>query len=193
MAIHTPGKRNRRNRQGSSKRNVVAALSLTAMVDMFTVLVVFLLQNYNMTGEIIEIPDEVVLPQATAVKELKPSNVVVITEEKILLNDERVYDKEYVREQEDWLLPELKDHVQKLIATGEKEKAKLSNKVKRAVNPEDEEGEKYKLDSFRKMTIQADESIEFLTVKKVMYTLTEAGIHEINFAVVKKESETEEL
>ena len=31
--------------------------------------------------------------------------------------------------------------------------------------------------------------IDFLTVKKVMFTVTEAGVHEINFAVIKKDSE----
>ena len=39
------------------KRDVTALLSLTAMVDMFTVLVIFLLQNYNTTGEILYIPN----------------------------------------------------------------------------------------------------------------------------------------
>ena len=35
------------------------------------------------------------------------------------------------------------------------------------------------------MTLQADENIDFLSIKKVMFTLTEAGIKEINFAVVQ--------
>jgi biopolymer transport protein ExbD len=35
------------------------------------------------------------------------------------------------------------------------------------------------------MTIQADQKIDFLTLKKVMYTATEAGIVQINFAVLK--------
>lgn len=51
MPIHVPGHRNRSGRQKKPvKRNAVAVLSLTAMVDMFTVLTVFLLQNYASTG-----------------------------------------------------------------------------------------------------------------------------------------------
>jgi biopolymer transport protein ExbD len=43
------------------------------------------------------------------------------------------------------------------------------------------------IDEFRKITIQSDKDVDFLTVKKVMYSVTEAGMLEINFAVMKKE------
>src|SRR5687768_13979705 len=87
MAIYVPGRRNRHNRpRGRGRRNVVAMLSLTAMVDMFTVLAVFLLQNYNTTGEVIELSDEVTLPKANKVRELKPATVVVISKGKILVD-----------------------------------------------------------------------------------------------------------
>ncbi|MES2857036.1 MAG: adventurous gliding motility protein S, partial [Bdellovibrionota bacterium] len=63
MPIYAPGRRDRHNRPlKGSGRKIVAMLSLTAMVDMFTVLAVFLLQNYQTTGEIIELSEEVVLP-----------------------------------------------------------------------------------------------------------------------------------
>ncbi|MEK7356260.1 MAG: adventurous gliding motility protein S, partial [Bdellovibrionota bacterium] len=60
MAIYAPGRRDRHNRpERSTSRSVMAHLSLTAMVDMFTVLAVFLLQNYQTTGEVIDITDNV--------------------------------------------------------------------------------------------------------------------------------------
>ena len=72
MPIHVPGKRARgRQKVVGRKRNVVAVLQLTAMVDMFTVLVVFLLQNYASTNQILPITDQIALPKAAAVKELK--------------------------------------------------------------------------------------------------------------------------
>ncbi len=40
--------------------------------------------------------------------------------------------------------------------------------------------------AWKKITIQSDKDIDFLTVKKIMYTVTEAGAGEINFAVIKK-------
>src|SRR3990167_2014447 len=93
MAIFRPGQRYRNHnilKRRGGKRGVTAMLSLTAMVDMFTVLVIFLLQNYNTTGEILFIPKEVVLPKAANVKELKPAFVVTISNKEVLLDKTRV-------------------------------------------------------------------------------------------------------
>jgi biopolymer transport protein ExbD len=187
MAIRVPGKRDRRGRRSSTKRSVVAVLSLTAMVDLFTVLVVFLLQNYASTGEVLDIPEGVKLPDARAVKELKPANVIIVSDKEIALNRSRVGTYSDIRNQEDWEIVELRRQLEVLIQEGEKGKAALTNQLKTAVeriktgdkNPEEE------IDAFRKVTIQADRKIDFLTLKKVMYTATEAGVVEINFAVLK--------
>jgi biopolymer transport protein ExbD len=47
------------------------------------------------------------------------------------------------------------------------------------------------INQFRRVTVQADKKIDFLTIKKIMYTVTEAGAEEINFAVmvIPKEQE----
>lgn len=85
MAIYKPGQRFRYHNllsKKSKKRAVTVILSLTAMVDMFTVLVIFLLQNYNATGEILYLPKEVTLPKASTVVDLKPSVVVTISPKK---------------------------------------------------------------------------------------------------------------
>ena len=76
--------------------------------------------------------------------------------------------------------------IKKSIEEGEEEKKSLVNKARNAFNNKDE-ALKDEIDSFRKMTIQADQEVNFATVKKVMYTVTAAGIYEINFAVLKKE------
>lgn len=185
MPIKPPGKRNRHGRLTAGKRSVVAVLSLVAMVDLFTVLVVFLLQNYATTGEVLEIPEGVELPQAKSVKDLKPANVVILSKDGVRLNDDQVVTYNVVQSDQDWVVDELKNRVVKLIEEGEKEKLKLGSRLKNAVsNIKDEKEEE--LDKFRKMTIQADEKIDFLTLKKVMFTVTEAGIYEINFAVLKR-------
>ena len=86
MPIHVPGFRHRRsNKIQMTKRNVVAVLQLTAMVDLFTVLVVFLLQNYASTNQILPISESVVLPKATSTDQLNPSFVVVLVQRKTIL------------------------------------------------------------------------------------------------------------
>ena len=81
MAIYAPGIRDRRGYMKAGKKSLVVSLSLTAMVDMFTVLAVFLLQNYKV--EEIQLKKTVPLPQATAVKKLRPAHVVVVTQDQI--------------------------------------------------------------------------------------------------------------
>jgi len=191
MPIYTPGRRNRHNKSKKGrKRSIVAVLQLTAMVDMFTVLTVFLLQNYATTGEVISIPKEVKLPNAAAVKEIRPSTVVVISKENIMLNNQVLMSFTKVKEQEDWMIQPLKENLEKLIEEGEKQKLSLGNQVRKAVNNAKTDSAagaaKEEVDQFRKINIQADKEVDFLTVKKVMYTVTEAGMFEINFAVIKK-------
>ncbi|MCB0361468.1 MAG: biopolymer transporter ExbD [Bdellovibrionales bacterium] len=188
MPIYTPGKRHRSgSAKKSTKRNVVAVLSLTAMVDMFTVLTVFLLQNYATTGEVIALPKEVKLPEAHTVKELKPSNVVVISPDKIMINNDYVAEFRNVKEQQDWIVPALKMQVERLISEGQSEESRLGSKVRKAIADAKSEGqqEEEAIPQYRKITIQADKQVDFLTLKKIMYTVSEAGIAEINFAVIK--------
>ena len=193
MAIRVPGvKRDKRGRpKATAKRTVVAVLSLTAMVDLFTVLAVFLLQNMAATGEVIHLPKEVILPKAQQVKELKPSNIVTITEDKILLNATEVDDFIDVKESKDWIAPKLLDGVKEIIEAEKAKAPSLTKKIRTAVNTDAETDDE--TEPYLKITIQADKGIDFLSVKKIMYTVTEAGIHEINFAVLKTASETEEL
>jgi hypothetical protein len=189
MAIHIPGYRTaHKKRVTTAKRGVVAVLSLTAMVDMFTVLVVFLLQNYRTTGEVIEIKDNVQLPNATQVKEVAPSNVVTVSMTEISINDTIVGDYNSVRGAVDWIVPKLEEEIKKLIDAGEKEKQTVASRIKQAVAAAktDEEEKPGEIDKFRKLTIQADKNVDFATLKKIMYTCTEAGIYEINFAVMKQ-------
>lgn len=187
MPIQIPGKRNRRGKNLSAKRNVVAVLSLTAMVDLFTVLVVFLLQNYATTGEILEIPEGVSLPIAKAVKDLKPANVIIVSEKEILLNNEKVGNYADIKAQPDWEISLLRKLIEIVIRKGELEKRDLTNRFRNAVEKikTGDESKVDEVDSYRKITIQADKKIDFLTLKKVMYTATESGIVEINFAVLK--------
>ncbi|WP_374032145.1 ExbD/TolR family protein [Bdellovibrio bacteriovorus] len=169
---------------------MTALLSLTAMVDMFTVLVIFLLQNYNATGEILYIPKEVVLPKATSVRELKPAHVVTISSKEILLDKDVVATFDDVKGTEEWLIPKLKDTLSEaLVKSRAEQEGKLQNKIRDVVETTRGEAEEDP-NAWSKVTIQADKGVDFLTVKKVLFTVTEAGAGEINFAVTKLPQET---
>ena len=189
MAIYAPGRRDRHNRgMRSGKRSIVAMLSLTAMVDMFTVLAVFLLQNYQTTGEVIEIDDDVALPMASAVKELKPAHVVVVSKDAIMLDKDIVATFAQVKEQQDWKIDNLYNQLIDRFRAGEERQKLLGlEKLREAVDQNKSEANRNKAEDLRRVTVQADKSVDFLTIKKVMYTLYEAGSSEINFAVIKQE------
>ncbi len=189
MAIYTPGKRTRHGKRKSGSRSVVFVLSLTAMVDMFTVLVVFLLQNYQITGQTLDLREGVTLPQASAVRELQPSNVVVVGKEFIELNDNKIASFPVIRESNDWLIIPLRDAIKEELKL---QKSKIEGSLSLQVQAEvlqAQAGEtgKVVMNNYRQITIQADENIDLLSLKKIMYTIVEAGGGPINFAVLKKD------
>ena len=189
MAIFKPGQRYRYHnilKRRGSKRSVTAILSLTAMVDMFTVLAIFLLQNYNTTGEILHLPKEVILPKANRVLELKPSLVITISAKEILIDKLKVASFDEVKKSESWVIPNLRDQAKIIL---EKAKAdqetKLQSKLEKVVQ-ETVGDEKKDPNAWKKVTILADKSIDYLTLKKIMYSIYEAGGGPINFAVSKE-------
>lgn len=188
MAIQRPGERHRYHnilRKRKNKRGVTAVLSLTAMVDMFTVLVIFLLQNYNTTGEIIYIPKEVTLPKAERVNELKPALVITVSAKEVLVDNVVAVSFDEVKNSPDWTIPNIRDQVRFILQKNKAEQdAKLQNRVKTVVETT-VGNSKEDPDQWRKVTLQADKDIDYLTLKKVMYSIYEAGGGPINFAVAK--------
>ncbi len=188
MAIYRPGERHRYHKilsKRKSKRGVTAVLSLTAMVDMFTVLVIFLLQNYSATGEILYMPKEVVLPKANRVNELKPSVVVTVSSKEVLIDRTSVATFDEVKNSVEWTIPALRDQVRVILEKAKyDQETKLQNKVRNVVDKtlgKDVDDP----NAWRKVTLQADKNIDYLTMKKVMYSIYEAGGGPINFAVSK--------
>lgn len=189
MAIYRPGQRHRYHnllKRKSNKRGVTALLSLTAMVDLFTVLVIFLLQNYSSTGEIIFIPKEVILPKANRVNDLMPSVVVTVSSKEVLIDRTKVATFEEVQANTDWVIPNLRDQVRVILEKAKADQdAKLQNRIKNAVDKTLGKDDVEDPNAWRKVTLQADKDIDYLTLKKIMYSIYEAGGGPINFAVAK--------
>lgn len=194
MAIYPPGIRSKKNKLKNVKsKNIVAVLSLTAMVDMFTVLVVFLLQNYNTTGEVLYLPKEVQLPKASTTKELKPAHVVTISESEVMLDNVTLVNFVDIKEQKDWMIKPLYNKMVEALRQDEIDYQKNLRTALRSVvaGAKPQSPQAIPEESRRKVTVQADKKIDFLSIKKVMYTVTEAGVVEINFAVIQKDKKYE--
>lgn len=192
MAIFQPGVKFRKSKllsKNKGKRDVTAVLSLTAMVDMFTVLVIFLLQNYNVTGQVIFLPKEVTLPQAEQIKELVPSVIVTISSKEVLLDKTSILSMEELQGQTEWMVQPLFDQVSEALQKAKIDfEANVQSQLQRAVVTARGDEMQDPL-AWNKVTIQADKGIDFLSVKKIMYTVSEAGAREINFAVMKEKQQ----
>ncbi len=192
MAIFKPGERYRYHNilsRRKGKRSVTAILSLTAMVDMFTVLVIFLLQAYSSNPTILINPEAVSLPQAQETKDLKPAAVVTIAKGNVYVEKIQVATMEEVEASTDWVLPRLQQELfQQLQNKKTDYENKLRTRIQNIIGTQPNSSEDP--NEWRKVTLQADKDINYLSVKKVMYTVSAAGAGEINFAVMKKDSES---
>ena len=183
MPIYAPGLRQGR-RLKNTKRDVVAVLQLTAMVDMFTVLVVFLLQNYAVTDQILPISEKIALPKAEEVKELKPSHVVLLSEGEVSLNTKSLGMLAEHTSRDQWVFGPLREQMAELIKQAEEGKNSFLSSQLARISGDDEDPIKKKASV--RVTVQADEDTVFSDVKKVMFTLTASGVEEMNFAVIKQ-------
>ena len=89
---------NKRTKRG------VFALKLTSMIDMFTILLVFLLKSYSAEGQIVTLSKDLVLPESTSEKAPKVTSVISITNEWILVDGRPIDKIETVLFQEELLI-----------------------------------------------------------------------------------------
>ncbi|MFN7453650.1 MAG: ExbD/TolR family protein [Pseudobdellovibrionaceae bacterium] len=79
------------NPQGEAKkRNVIADLLLTALIDAFSILVIFLLMSFSSTGELLFMGKNMELPKAAQGIVLERSAVVKVDQGKIFVEDQEV-------------------------------------------------------------------------------------------------------
>jgi biopolymer transport protein ExbD len=155
----------RRNKSISS-----FTLRLTSMIDMFTILLVFLLKSYSVEGEIMSVAQDLRLPESTAMTPPKATPILVITNEWLILDGNPV------------------EKVSTVIAQQQNHILPLSEGLKRIRTFAENLG---KLDAHRsfkgEITIQGDKEIPFELLKKIMFTCGAAGFNDMLLAVNQQE------
>jgi biopolymer transport protein ExbD len=179
MAVHRPKKvlgrsialkSAQKHMQARASRQAYASLNLTAMVDMFTILVIFLLANFSATGEVLFMSKDIQLPKAQVTSELQRAPVVSISKASVSLEGEEVADTEEVQR------PEMSDVTDLTL------RLKELRRMQQMLRP----GATFD----GKIVMQCDEGIPFNVVRKVMYAAAEAGYTDVNHAVLSKMAET---
>ncbi|MCA9732254.1 MAG: biopolymer transporter ExbD [Deferribacteres bacterium] len=159
----TLGARHRGRSKGSP------SLRLTSMIDMFTILLVFLLKNFS-ADQIMTIREDLILPNSTAQKQPAQTPVIVVTDDLILLEDKPVARTDLVANSTSNDIPNLR--------AGLLEKKQIADAL----------GRQNAAFSFKgQVTIQGDKEIPFRILKKIMVTCGVVGYSDILLAVYKVE------
>lgn len=163
-------KNSRRIKRMSRNRKKLTGLNLTSLMDVFTILVFFLLFN-SASGEVLEAPREIELPDS--IVELKPSETIVITvsREMILVHGKLVASTPEVLASTSDSIPEIEERLRYL------ERNLVGINWKMAVES-------------KEITLLADKTIPFRILKKIMSTCTAAGYGKISLAVNQEARES---
>jgi biopolymer transport protein ExbD len=145
-------------------------MSLTSLMDVFTILVFFLLVN-SATTEVLETPKQVTLPASVVEEKPRETVVIFISPNEVTVQGEPVVLVEDI----------LTTPGQDIAPIGERLAEVSSNIIGLNTRIVAESQE---------VTILADKSVPFSVVKKVMSTCTSQGFGRISLAVLQKTPET---
>jgi len=144
---------------------------LTPLVDMFVILLIFLLLSYSTGGHLMYMARSVLMPESVSREQLEPAVEIAVATDRIYVDGEVIMDNltEWYTEKK-LLMPVLYENL--------KLKALKFKKME----------EEVPLFHFAgKVTIQADKALPFHVLKKVLYTADRADFPRISLAVYQRD------
>lgn len=162
-----------KKRMQRHRRSGYAALMLTSMVDMFTILVLYLIQQFNSTGQILFVDPDVKLPEAHRALAITGNPpVITIDKNEVSLQGKPVELTESLKKEGVWDAPKLEEAL--------KQMRELS------IGVADATGGQLVTDTAKGLImIQADVNVPYMLVKKVMFIASKAGFDRVDFAVTR--------
>jgi len=150
----------------SRSKDKKVTLSLTSMIDMFTILLVFLLKSYSADGQLVTVSDQLVLPKARAETrvelklEIQVNNSVIVVDGDPLIT----------------VTPDLLNSGNSIPALVTRLRDHLEySRLSRGTLTEDD----------MKINIQGDVGMPAILLQRVMASCSEAGYVGQNLAVIK--------
>lgn len=160
----------RRMRRMTRHKRDVAKLNLTPLMDVFTVLVFFLMIN-SAGSEILQQPKQIALPESVVESKPRETVVIFVGTEEVLVQGvpvARIADIEAAEDTE--------------IAAISARLAELSESVIGLSTQAVAESQE--------VTVLADKSVPFSVVKKIMASCTASGYTRVSLAVVQRSAES---
>jgi len=161
----------------SNNKKSTFALQLTAMVDMFTILIVFLLKSFSTSTVTINPHQGMKLPQSSSYVEPIEALKLVVALDGIYVDDKKISNIENGQISQ----VELDPNDSEFIKTLYDELDKQANKSR------DIAGKNEDIKFEGKIVMQADSRFDYGLLKKVMYTASLAGFADMKLATLSFE------
>lgn len=162
--MHFMGRAARMDRHHARHRK--GSLNLVSLMDIFTILVFFLLVNSS-DVEVLPNARDVQLPESIAETKARENVVILVTETEILVQGRAIGRLDEMLAGDGLVIPALKFE---LVAQAE-----------RSILGEEEGG--------REVTIMGDREIPYHVLKRIMATCTDANYSRLSLAVLQKTSD----
>ena len=154
----------RRSKKGNTKLNI------TSMMDMFTIILVFLLKSFSAEGQLVTPAKGLTIPTSTIESAAKRGVELTVGRKSISVEGKEIMRTQEASKTKGYMLQKLYDE---LSLRAEEEKKSL----------EEYGGGEFKGD----VNIQGDLSTKYELLTKIMYTCGQSGYPNMNLVVYKKE------
>lgn len=156
----------RLKRMARAKRNRMGALNLTSLMDVFTILVLYLLVNQS-SVEVVEPPKDIKLPDSVVEAKPRQTVVMMVSEQQILIQGEPVASYDDVLNSSGGVVGPIRATLIKL-------RGNIIGLNTKAIAKGNE------------ITIMAHRTVPFKVLKTLMSSCTSAGYSNISLAVIQK-------
>ena len=156
----------RRIKRMSRNRKKIAKMNLTSLMDVFTILVFFLLVNSG-SVELVDSPKDVKLPESR--EETKPRETVVVS---VSPEDVLVQGK---------LVAKVSDILEGQVGSMDPLAARLAELKKSVIGPAT-----LSVADSREVSVLADKTVPFIVVRRIMSACTGQGYENVSLAVIQK-------
>lgn len=182
MPIQVPGKRYGKRLQqskvfgkgGHGKKSTFADLLITPLVDMFVIIVLFLIANFSATGEVLNMTKDIQLPSASHVKDLDLVPVVMISKNEVIVDGASVGKVDDLVKSDQLDIAPLEEKLRELKQKTD-QLHQLANDTSEQSNASD-------------VNIQGDKDINYKILQRVLFSCTSAGYGNTNLATLNKGS-----
>jgi biopolymer transport protein ExbD len=166
-ASRSSSKKLRKNRGGPLKPT---RLQTTSLIDIMTIILVFLLKSFSSEGEIVTLSKGLRPPESTAKKKPEVALRLSLTQNDLLFEGTRIATIDTVYQTDDLIIPSL------LILLNNRRK--MTERI-----AENSAQVEFKGD----VLIEADRKVRFKMLQKIMYTCGQIGFSNFSLLVLKKE------